>query len=201
VGPKHIQRVIGVAKAYVTRVGAGPFPTELLDETGAALVERGQEFGTNTGRRRRPGWFDAVMLRQAVRLNSLTELAVTKLDVLDAFDTLKVCVAYEADGQKYMHPPYHQSVLHKVKPVYTELPGWNTDLTGATTLDELPRAAKDYLDLLADACGVPVGLVGVGPGREQFVTFTDTSVAVDADDDDDWDEEDTGLMGPGILVI
>jgi len=202
VGPMHIQRVVGVAKAYVTRVGAGPFPTELLDETGDALVDRGREFGTNTGRRRRPGWFDAVMLRQAVRLNSLTELAVTKLDVLDAFDTLKVCVAYEADGQRYMHPPYHQSVLHKVKPVYEELPGWNTDLTGATTLDDLPQAARDYLNFLADACGVPVGLVGVGPGREQFVQFTDTSVSEDDDDDDDdWDEEDTGFVGPGILVI
>jgi len=202
VGPKHIQRVIGVAKAYVTRVGAGPFPTELFDETGDALVDRGCEFGTNTGRRRRPGWFDAVMLRQAVRLNSLTELAVTKLDVLDAFDTLKVCVAYEADGQRYMHPPYHQSVLHKVKPVYEELPGWNTDLTAATTLDDLPQAARDYLNFLADACGVPVGLVGVGPGREQFVQFTDTSVSEDDDDDDDdWDEEDTGFVGPGILVI
>jgi adenylosuccinate synthase len=208
IGPMHIQRVIGVAKAYVTRVGAGPFPTELLDETGDALVDRGREFGTNTGRRRRPGWFDAVMLRQAVRLNSLTELAVTKLDVLDAFDTLKVCVAYEAEGQRYMHPPYHQSVLHKVKPVYEELPGWNTDLTGATTLDDLPQAAKNYLDFLADACGVPVGLVGVGPGREQFVQFTDTSAtgrhhqADDHDDDGDgWDEEDPGFIGPGILVI
>ena len=207
VGPMHIQRVIGVAKAYVTRVGAGPFPTELLDETGDALVDRGQEFGTNTGRRRRPGWFDAVMLRQAVRLNSLTELAVTKLDVLDAFDTLKVCVAYEADGEKYLHPPYHQSILHKVKPVYEELPGWNTDLTGATTLDDLPQAARDYLNFLAEACGVPVGMVGVGPGREQFVQFTDPSV-IDQQDEDDhgdhddyWDAEDTGDVGPGILVI
>ena len=204
IGPKHIQRVIGVAKAYVTRVGAGPFPTELPDETGDALVDRGREFGTNTGRRRRPGWFDAVMLRQAVRLNSLTELAITKLDVLDAFDTLKVCVAYEADGQKYMHPPYHQSVLHKVKPVYEELPGWNADLTHATTLDDLPQAARDYLNFLAEACGVPVGMVGVGPGREQFVQFTDPSVIYhedEDDDDDDWDEEDTGVVGPGILVI
>jgi adenylosuccinate synthase len=198
VGPCHIQRVIGVAKAYVTRVGAGPFPTELSDETGDLLVDRGAEFGTNTGRRRRPGWFDAVMLRQAVRLNSLTEIAVTKLDVLDAFDTLKVCVAYEADGQRYLHPPYHQSILHRVKPVYEELPGWNTDLTDATTLDDLPQQARDYLTLLADACGVPVGLVGVGPGREQFVQFTDTSPAVD--EDDGWDEEDTGFA-PGILVI
>jgi adenylosuccinate synthase len=199
----HIQRVIGVAKAYITRVGAGPFPTELTDETGDALVDRGAEFGTNTGRRRRPGWFDAVMLRQAVRLNSLTELAITKLDVLDAFDTLKICVAYEADGQKYLHPPYHQSILHKVKPVYEELPGWNTDLTGATTLDDLPPAARDYLTFLSDTCGVPVGLVGVGPGREQFVQFTDTSVAEDDDndDDEDWGEEDAGHVGPGILVI
>ncbi len=204
VGPKHIQRVIGVAKAYVTRVGAGPLPTELHDEHGDALVDRGQEFGTNTGRRRRPGWFDAVMLRQAVRLNSLTELAITKLDVLDAFDTLKVCVAYEADGEKYLHPPYHQSVLHKVRPVYEELPGWNADLTGATSLDDLPQEARDYLSFLADACGVPVGMVGVGPGREQFVQFTDPSAIYDVDvdvdvdeDDDDWD----GRVGPGILVI
>ncbi len=199
VGPMHIQRVVGVAKAYVTRVGAGPFPTELLDETGDALVDRGHEYGTNTGRRRRPGWFDAVMLRQAVRLNSLTELAVTKLDVLDAFDTLKVCVAYEADGQRYSHPPYHQSVLHKVTPVYEELPGWNTDLTGATTLADLPQAACDYLDFLAEACGVPVGLVGVGPGREQFVQFSDQTPQ-SSDPGGGW-EEDDGFVGPGILVL
>jgi len=207
IGPMHIQRVIGVAKAYVTRVGAGPFPTELFDERGDALVDRGHEFGTNTGRRRRPGWIDTVMLRQAVRLNSLTELAITKLDVLDAFDTLKVCVAYEADGERFLHPPYHQSVLHKVTPVFEELPGWNTDLTAATTLDDLPQAACDYLDFIAEQCQVPVGLVGVGPGRDQFVRFTDTSppMADDDDDDDDgsgeeqeWDGRD---IGPGVLVI
>ncbi len=206
VGPKHIQKVVGVAKAYITRVGAGPFPTELFDDNGDALVDRGHEYGTNTGRRRRPGWFDAVMVRQAVRLNSLTELAVTKLDVLDAFDTLKVCVAYEADGERYLHPPYHQSVLHKVKPVYEELPGWNTDLTAATTLDDLPTEARNYLQFLSDACGVPVGMVGVGPGREQFVHFTDPSVIYAEDDygdddgDDDWDG-DPDNVGPGILVI
>src|SRR5438132_1381685 len=137
VGPGHIQRIIGIAKAYVTRVGAGPFPTELFDEQGETLVERGHEFGTNTGRRRRTGWFDAVMLRHAVRLNSLTEVALTKLDVLDPFDTLKVCVAYEADGERYEHVPYHQSVLHKVTPVYEELPGWQADLTEATSLADL----------------------------------------------------------------
>src|SRR5205823_6195317 len=135
IGPRDIDRVIGIAKAYVTRVGSGPFPTELTDDTGDLLVERGHEYGTNTGRRRRPGWFDAVMIRQAVRLNSLSEIALTKLDVLDALATLKVCVAYEADGVRYDHVPYHQSVLHRVTPVYEELPGWQTDLSGATRLD------------------------------------------------------------------
>ncbi len=116
VGPRDIDRVIGIAKAYVTRVGAGPFPTELHDGLGDELVERGHEFGTNTGRRRRTGWFDAVMIRQAVRLNSLSEIAITKLDILDTFDTLKVCVAYDHDGVRYDHVPYHQSVLHEVTP-------------------------------------------------------------------------------------
>ena len=171
IGPRDIQRIIGIAKAYVTRVGAGPFPTELLDEQGALLVDRGHEFGTNTGRRRRTGWFDAVMLRHAVRLNSLTEVALTKLDVLDVFDTLKVCVAYEADGERFEHVPYHQSVLHKVTPVYEELPGWQTDLTDATSLADLPQAARDYVAFLAEQARVPVSLVGVGPGREQFVHF------------------------------
>ena len=171
VGPRHIDRVIGIAKAYVTRVGAGPFPTERDDERGAALVERGHEVGTNTGRRRRTRWFDAVMMRHAVRLNSLSEIALTKLDVLDTFDTLEVCVAYEADGVRYEHLPYHQSVLHSVVPVYEELPGWNTDLSGATTVAELPQAAQDYVAFLAQQAGVPVRLVGVGPGRDQFVHF------------------------------
>jgi adenylosuccinate synthase len=171
IGPRHIDRVIGIAKAYTTRVGAGPFPTELFDEQGDELVDRGHEFGTNTGRRRRTGWFDAVMIRQAVRLNSLTEIALTKLDVLDTFATLEVCVAYEADGVRYDHPPYHQSVLHKVTPVYERLPGWQTDLTRATSPGDMPKAARDYVGFLAEQCGVPVRVVGVGPGREQFVTF------------------------------
>jgi adenylosuccinate synthase len=171
VGPRHIDRVIGIAKAYVTRVGAGPFPTELHDELGDELVERGHEFGTNTGRRRRTGWFDAVMMRQAVRLNSLSEIALTKLDVLDTFDTLKVCVAYEADGVRYDHQPYHQSVLHNVVPVYEELPGWKSDLSAATTVADMPKAAQDYIAFLSEQAGVPVRLVGVGPGRDQFVHF------------------------------
>ena len=169
VGPLHIDRVVGIAKAYVTRVGAGPFPTELDGELADLLVERGHEYGTNTGRRRRPGWFDAVMMRQAVRLNSLSEIALTKLDVLDTLPSLKVCVAYEVDGVRYDHVPYHQSVLHKVTPIYEELPGWQTDLTGATLRADLPRAAQDYIDFLSGQAGVAVSLIGVGPGREQFV--------------------------------
>ncbi|HMK63778.1 MAG TPA: adenylosuccinate synthase [Acidimicrobiales bacterium] len=169
VGPRDIGAVIGIAKAYVTRVGAGPFPTECLDEVGDVLVERGHEFGTNTGRRRRPGWFDAVMLRQAVRLNSLSEVAITKLDVLDTFDRVKVCVAYEHTGRRYELPPYHQSVLHQVTPVYAELPGWRADLSGVTSLGELPAEATQYVAFLAEQIGVPIKLVGVGPGREQFV--------------------------------
>ena len=169
VGPRYIDRVLGIAKAYVTRVGAGPFPTELLDETGDLLIDRGGEFGTNTGRRRRPGWFDAVMMRHAVRLNSLSEVALTKLDVLDTLDTVKVCVAYELDGERFEHLPYHQSVLHKVKPIYEELPGWSRDLRSATERTQLPPAALDYIAFLTEQVGVPIRLVGVGPGREQFV--------------------------------
>ncbi|MGH9091226.1 MAG: adenylosuccinate synthase [Acidimicrobiales bacterium] len=170
-GPRQIDRVIGIAKAYVTRVGAGPFPTELRDDVGDLLVERGHEFGTVTGRRRRCGWFDAVIARQAVRLNSLTEIALTKLDVLDTFESVRVCVAYEAGGERFSHPPYHQSTLHQVTPVYEELPGWRTDLTGVTALEEMPAEARDYVAFLSDQVGVPVRLVGVGPGREQFVSF------------------------------
>ncbi len=170
-GPRDIQRVIGIAKAYVTRVGAGPFPTEQFDDVGEMLVERGHEYGTNTGRKRRCGWFDAVMLRQAVRLNSLTEVALTKLDVLDTFESVKVCVAYEADGIRFTHLPYHQSTLHKAVPVYEELPGWCTDLSTATAPGDMPSAARDYVSFLSDQIGVPVRLVGVGPGREQTVSF------------------------------
>ncbi|HWJ62861.1 MAG TPA: adenylosuccinate synthase [Acidimicrobiales bacterium] len=187
VGPRYIDRVIGVAKAYVTRVGTGPFPTELAisgeavggkdralaDEEEIALgdhfVNVGREYGTNSGRRRRPGWFDAVMLRQAVRLNSLSELAITKLDILDTLDTVKVCVAYDVRGERVTHLPYHQSDLHAATPIYEELPGWKTDLSEITETHELPAAAEAYLAFLEEQVGVPVTLVGVGPGREQFV--------------------------------
>jgi adenylosuccinate synthase len=171
IGPQHITRVMGIAKAYVTRVGSGPFPTELDDEMGRLLIDRGHEYGTNTGRQRRTGWFDAVMLRHAARLNSLTEVALTKLDVLDTLETVKVCVAYESGGVRYEHMPYHQSVLHDAVPVYEELPGWQTDTTGATELSDLPPNARDYVEFLSKITSVPITFVGVGPGREQYVRF------------------------------
>lgn len=171
VGPRFIDRVLGVAKAYITRVGAGPFPTELFDDIGDHIVDVGHEYGTNTGRRRRPGWFDCVMMRYARRVNSLSELGVTKLDVLDGLDTIKVCVAYEYEGERLEDFPYHQSVLHNVTPIYEELTGWRTDLTEVTNRSELPSAAADYLTFIEEHCGLPVRLVGVGPGRKQVLDF------------------------------
>ena len=171
IGPRDITRVIGIAKAYVTRVGSGPFVTELEGELGDLLVERGHEYGTNTGRRRRTGWFDAVMIRQAARLNSLNEIALTKLDVLDTLETLNVCIAYECDGRRFDYMPYHQTDLHNAKPIYEQLPGWGVDTSAATELHHLPAAAKDYVQFLSDQTKVPITLVGVGPGRDQFVRF------------------------------
>jgi len=171
VGPRDIDRVIGIAKAYVTRVGSGPFPTELFDEVGDHLVEVGNEYGTNTKRRRRTGWFDSVMARHAVRLNSLSEVAITKLDILDQLDEVKVCVAYEVDSERTDNMPYHQSALHRATPVYEMLPGWRTDISEVTERRDLPAEAVAYLDFLESQIGVPVTLVGVGPGRRQFLHF------------------------------
>jgi adenylosuccinate synthase len=174
VGPLAIQRIVGVVKAYVTRVGSGPFPTELHDgdAVGDLLIERGHEFGTNTGRRRRAGWLDLVMLKHAVRLNTCTELAITKLDVLSPLTELKVCVAYEDDtGRRYDHVPYHQSVLHKVRPVYETLPGWGSDIERAERLGELPRAAREYVEYIERFLDVHVSFVSVGPARDQTVVL------------------------------
>ena len=172
IGPRDIDRVIGIAKAYVTRVGAGPFPTELFDDVGDHLVDVGHEYGTNTGRRRRPGWLDAVMLRYAVRVNSLSELAIAKLDVLDQLEVIRVCVAYEADGERLHQLPYHQSVLHRVTPVYEDLPGWGVDISGMTERSQLPPEADAYLSFVEQQVGVPIGMVGVGPDRHQVLRFT-----------------------------
>ena len=181
VGPRAIDRVVGVVKAYTTRVGSGPFPSELFDGDPIAdtLVERGHEFGTNTGRRRRPGWLDAVMLRHAVRLNTCTEIAITKLDVLAPFPELKICVAYEdEDGTRYEHVPYHQSVLHKVRPVYETWPGWECDIDAVSTLEDLPAAARDYVRRVEELAGVPVSFVSVGPARDQAIVLLPAPPAV-----------------------
>ena len=167
--------MIGVAKAYLTRVGAGPFPSELFDSVGDHLVDVGHEYGTNTGRRRRTGWIDAVMLRHAVRLNSLSEIALTKLDVLDELETVKICEAYDVNGERVEKLPFHQSDFHEAKPIYTEMPGWQTDLTGCTSRDDLPQKALAYLEALERSIGVPITLIGVGPGRKQIVHFSNAA--------------------------
>ncbi len=171
IGPRYIDKVVGIAKAYLTRVGSGPFPTELKDETGDRLVEVGHEFGTVTGRRRRAGWFDVVLVRQAARLNSLSEIALTKLDVLDGFEKVKVCVGYR-DGDEILDAvPFHQSVFHRVQPIYEELEGWMTPLSACTSPSQLPAAARRYIEFLESAVGVKIATVGVGPSRDQFVSL------------------------------
>ena len=173
VGPTTIDRVIGVAKAYTTRVGEGPFPTELNDEVGQLLGDLGAEFGTTTGRRRRCGWFDAVIGRYAVRINGLDCLAVTKLDVLDKLEEIKVCVAYEIDGEICNHFPTNASQFANCKPVYKTLPGWRSDTTGCRSLSDLPKKALTYLKYLAELMKVPIAIVSVGPGRDQTIIVED----------------------------
>ena len=171
IGPRHIERVVGVAKAYVTRVGAGPFPTELHDDIGDLIVDRGHEYGTNTGRRRRPGWLDLVMMRHAVRLNSLSELAITKLDILDGLDQIKVCIAYEVDGTRVETLPYRIADLERATPIYKVFPGWSSTLPAVRERHNLPAEASTFLRFVADHVRVPVSLVGVGPERDQYVAF------------------------------
>jgi adenylosuccinate synthase len=169
-GPKDLDEIWGVTKAYATRVGAGPFPTELDDELGAAIREAGGEYGTTTGRARRVGWIDLVALRYAARLNTLTHLAVTKLDVLSGLGSLRVCTRYHsANEATFDHFPYHQSVLHQAGGVYEELPGWDEDISECRTEEELPQTARDYLAYVADFVGVPIALISVGPGRDQVI--------------------------------
>ncbi|MDJ0663395.1 MAG: adenylosuccinate synthase [Acidimicrobiia bacterium] len=169
IGPNTIDRIVGVAKAYITRVGTGPFPTELHDETGAQMVELGGEFGTVTGRRRRCGWLDLVALRYAVRVNGLTELAMTKLDILSHFETLRVGVAYDSLGERFDNFPRQQRILYNCHPVYEELPGWNTDISEVRSFDGLPKEAKEYIAYVEQAIGIPVRMIGVGPSRDATV--------------------------------
>ena len=170
IGPADIDEVWGVAKAYATRVGAGPFPTELDDELGAFIRERGGERGTTTGRDRRTGWIDLVALRYAARLNTLSALAITKLDVLAGIDPIRVAVRYRSsEGARLDELPYHQSVLHAAAPEYEELPGFEDDIGACRSESELPPEARDYLEFVAENVGVPIRLVGVGPGRDQVI--------------------------------
>ena len=163
IGPTRIDRVLGVSKAYVTRVGEGPFPSELDDADGQRMLERGNEFGTTTGRQRRCGWIDLVALRYAVRLSGMTQLALTKLDVLSGFERVRMCVAYrDREGNRLTDFPYHQTVFHGCTPEYEDMPGWDEDLSEARTLDDLPLRAREYVDAIAAAVDVPITLIGTG---------------------------------------
>ncbi|MBF28527.1 MAG: adenylosuccinate synthase [Acidimicrobiaceae bacterium] len=175
IGPRNIDRVVGISKSYTTRVGAGPFPSELNDELGDRLVDIGREFGTVTGRRRRAGWLDCVMLRHAVRLNSLTELAVTKLDVLDTFETIRVCVGYRIDGSDVENYPDLPDVLERAEPVYVDLEGWQSDSTTARMPADLPPQAQAFIRLIEEQAGVPVRIIGVGAERDDYVLWGSSS--------------------------
>jgi adenylosuccinate synthase len=169
---KWIRHVIGVAKAYSTRVGGGPFPTELHDATGEKIRKLGNEFGTTTGRPRRCGWFDAVAVRYTARLSGVDSLSLMMMDVLGHFDELKVCVAYEIDGERHEYFPCDASTLRRATPIYETLPGWQQDVTGARSMADLPEQAHAYMARISELIGVPVRVVSVGPDREQTI-FTD----------------------------
>ncbi len=170
VAPSAVTQVIGVYKAYTTRVGEGTFPTELNDDTGALLRERGIEFGTTTGRPRRTGWFDAVLARHTARLNGISDVALTKFDVLDSLETVRVCVGYELDGERVIAPPARHDVFERLVPIYEDIPGWQSDTTAIESVSDLPTAARRYLSRVEELIGVQVSYVGVGPHRKQLLT-------------------------------
>lgn len=173
IGPNRIDRIIAVVKAYTTRVGAGPFPTELLDDSGDFLREKGFEFGTTTGRPRRTGWYDAPVARYTARINGVTDFVLTKLDVLTGLATIPVCVAYDVDGVRFDEVPVSQSDFHHAKPLYEEFPGWTEDLTGARLFEDLPQNAQDYVLALEAMSGARMSVIGVGPGRDEIVVRHD----------------------------
>jgi adenylosuccinate synthase len=172
VAPRHLTAVIGISKAYCTRVGEGPFPSELLDAVGDTLRKAGHEFGSTTGRPRRCGWFDAVAVREAVRLNGLAGLAITKLDVLNDFETIKVCTGYSYQGQLLENFPRDPDVLRDCHPVYEEFEGWKSDICGAKSYDQLPATARAYLKGLEQLSGCPIVLISVGPRRDQTIQLS-----------------------------
>ena len=171
-GPRDVTRIVGITKAYTTRVGAGPFPTELTDELGDKIVDIGREFGTVTGRRRRPGWVDCVMLRQAVRINSLTEIALTKLDVFDTFSEVKVCTGYRIGSTLLANYPDRMDLLADVEPVYETFPGWNCSLAQVREPGDLPAGAQDFLRTVEREVGVPIRIVGVGAERDDYLLWS-----------------------------
>ncbi|TES45931.1 adenylosuccinate synthase [Staphylococcus epidermidis] len=167
VGPTSVSKVIGVCKSYTSRVGDGPFPTELFDEDGHHIREVGREYGTTTGRPRRVGWFDSVVLRHSRRVSGITDLSINSIDVLTGLDTVKICTAYELDGEKITEYPANLDQLRRCKPIFEELPGWTKDITGCRSLDELPENARNYLERISELCGVHISIFSVGPDREQ----------------------------------
>lgn len=169
VGPKQLHHVVGIVKAYTTRVGAGPFVTELEDETGDYIQERGKEFGATTGRRRRCGWLDLIVVRDSVRLNGLDSLAITKLDVLTGLESLKICVGYEIDGERVDHRPASLKRMAACTPLYEELPGWQDNISGAREVDQLPEEARAYIKAIEDISGIPSSIISVGPGRDETI--------------------------------
>jgi adenylosuccinate synthase len=173
VGPRHIHHVLGVVKAYTTRVGAGPFVTELSDETGDYIQSRGKEFGATTGRRRRCGWLDLVVVRDSERLNGLQSLGITKLDVLTGLETLKICVAYDLEGQRIAHRPASLKKLARCTPIYKEMPGWQEDISGATRFEDLPGQAQSYLKAVEEITGVPISIISVGADRGATIVVRD----------------------------
>jgi len=173
VGPDKLHHIIGIVKAYTTRVGAGPFITELLDDTGDYIQERGAEFGATTGRRRRCGWLDLVILRDSVRLNGLSSMSVTKLDVLTGLNTLKICVGYELQGKRVDSRPSSLKSLAQCSPIYEEMPGWEEDISQARKLDDLPKRAREYLNRIEELTEVPFSIISIGPGREQTIVLQD----------------------------
>ncbi|MEV6100433.1 adenylosuccinate synthase [Nocardia sp. NPDC059246] len=177
VGPNKITTVLGILKAYTTRVGSGPFPTELFDESGTYLAKTGGEVGVTTGRARRTGWFDAVIARYATRVNGITDYFLTKLDVLSSLDTVPICVAYEIDGERVEQMPTTQTEFHHAKPIYEEMPGWWEDISGARTFEELPANARAYVERLEELSGARVSCIGVGPGRDQTIVRHDVAAS------------------------
>ncbi len=169
VGPAYLDYIVGITKAYTTRVGSGPFPTELFDETGAYLAEKGHEFGATTGRARRCGWYDAVSLRRAMQINSVTGICLTKLDVLDGLDTIKICIAYELNGEEIDVPPISTIKYSECKPVYEEMPGWSESTVGVTNVDDLPDNAKNYIKRLEEVTEMPIDIISTGPDREHTI--------------------------------